>query len=239
MPDHDFHKLPRLFVPQDLGAGEAAALAEAQTHHLLHVLRRKEGDAIRVFNGRDGEWLALLRVEGKKNLVAIARERIREQSPAGLSIHLLFAPIKKARMEWLVEKAVELGATHFHPVFTERTENRHLNETRIGQQIIEAAEQCERMDIPKFLSSESLQKKLQAWPREQIIYACIERREAPLLPQAEGDAAFLIGPEGGFSEEEGAYLMSLPFIRAVSLGPRILRAETAALFCLSHLTAAN
>ncbi len=200
-------------------------------------MRRKEGDALRLFNGRDGEWRAELSALGKKSAQAIVQEQLFPQPPPGRAIHLVFAPIKKNRMDFLIEKAAELGATHIHPVLTQNTEIRQLNEERINAQLIEAAEQCERLTVPALAPLQKLDRLLGDWPQNVPLYACIERYDAPLLKDisATGDAAILVGPEGGFTADEAALLTSRPFIRPVSLGTTILRAETACLKALSLL----
>ncbi|MCB1555705.1 MAG: 16S rRNA (uracil(1498)-N(3))-methyltransferase [Alphaproteobacteria bacterium] len=223
--------------------GEAVLLSPAAFHYLTHVLRLPEGASLRLFNGRDGEWQARLESQGKKAARAVPCEQIRFQPPAPQGLSLFFSPIKKNRMDWLIEKAVELGVTDFYPVLTQNTENRVLNVERINRQIVEAAEQCERLDVPRFHSLRALTESIQDQEkRGDVVHACIERYEESLplgraLEENAGRAtAFLIGPEGGFSREEKDFLTTCVFIRPVSLGPRILRAETAALYTL---TAAN
>lgn len=231
-----YGKLARLYTAQDLAQGVAAALTEEQTHYLKNVLRKKPGDALRVFNGRDGEFLAALEAAGKKILSARVQKKIREQPERLRETRLLFAPIKKSRMNFLIEKAVELGVTRFHPVITAHTENRSLNETRLRAQVIEAAEQCERMDIPQLHAPEPLKTKISAWDKSVNILWCYERSiKSPSLKEEAGNGnyAFLIGPEGGFDDDEAAFLSRHSFVRPVSLGDSILRAETAALSCLA------
>jgi len=198
-------------------------------------MRRKPGDQLRLFNGRDGEWLATLETLDKKAAIAVPVRLLRPQPQQNRQVHLLFAPLKKARMDILIEKATELGVTHLHPVLTRNTEVRQINEDRLRAQIIEAAEQCERLDIPALVPIKDL-TALAGWDKTIPLYACIERREGlPLLHVCKfGDTmAFLIGPEGGFSEDEAEKLAALPFISAVSLGDTVYRAETAALVCLA------
>lgn len=198
-------------------------------------MRRQQGDALRLFNGRDGEWLTTLTAVDKKRAEATPSQCLRPQPPRSREIHLLFAPIKKARMDFLIEKAAELGATHLHPVITSHTEVRQLNEERLRAQLAEAAEQCERLDVPALAPAQKLAALPANWDAAIPVYACIERDETLPLLQSRSlpdKAAFLIGPEGGFAPDEIEMLAKMPFIRPVSLGPVIYRAETTALICL-------
>ena len=236
MPEKDAHKLPRLYVGGALAQGLHIDLEAAQAHYLRNVLRRQEGDFVRVFNGSDGEWLARIFSLGKKKGEAVAEKCLRKQPGVdeGSEVHLYFTPIKKQRMDMLIEKAVELGVRELHPVITRRTEIRKVNEERVRVQVTEAAEQCERMDIPVLHSVRRLEEILSGL--DVPLYACIERDpEAQALGERElgKKTAFLIGPEGGFEENEIAELLACENVTAVSLGESILRAETAALACLS------
>lgn len=213
-------------------------MPEAQSHYLKNVLRRTEGDQVRLFNAADGEWLAAIRFQGKKALAAELSENIRLATQDSRELHLFFSPIKKERNDLLIEKAVELGVTHFHPVLFQRTIVRDVKEERILAQMIEAAEQCERLDIPHLLPLLDLKKSLAKWEEAAPLFAAIERVEAsPLTQQSLPKAGFLIGPEGGITADEIDDLKAKAFIRPVSLGSRILRAETAAFYGLSLLTA--
>lgn len=237
----DFHTLPRLYTESALTVQAAAVLDTPQTHYLKNVLRRKEGDSLRLFNGRDGEFSATLEKIGKKEAIARINDQIMPRPPAPPRIHLVFAPLKKARMDMLVEKAVELGATDLHPVLTERTENRHLNLERLNAQAIEALEQCERLEKPAIHPPEKLETLLARWQGPPLL-ACIERAEAPfladiLMPGDRAAHAVLIGPEGGFSPRETDMIMKVQACRPVSLGPVILRAETAVFYVLSLISA--
>jgi 16S rRNA (uracil1498-N3)-methyltransferase len=236
----DLSKSPRLYVSADLSAGANVVLPDTQAHYLKNVMRAEAGSAVRLFNGRDGEWRGIIDTLDKKKAALALKAQTRAQSPARRQVHLLFAPIKKARMEWLIEKAVELGATDIHPVITNHTEVRDINAERTRAQIIEAAEQCERLDIPQLHDIMQLKSKLGAWAQNIPILVGLERADAPLLKNTlpeTGPLAFLIGPEGGFSTEEREYPGNLPFLKPVSLGPDILRAETAAAYVLvaAHL----
>lgn len=229
------YKLPRLFVECGLAAGEITALPDDQSHYLKHVLRHTDGAMIRVFNGQDGEWTATLRSSGKKQFSISIETQLRIQ-PRGLQeTHLIFPPLKKDALDFLIEKSVELGVTHLHPVLTQKTVVRDIKPERLKKQIIEACEQCERQDIPALSPLAELEKFLRDWPREKTIYAALEREDAALLGRKDSVSAhaFLIGPEGGFSDIEKNNLKKLEFVEAVNLGPNILRAETAALCCLS------
>lgn len=199
------------------------------------MLRRQPGDVLRIFNGQDGEWLGEITDLGKKGGAFILTERIKDQPKAGPRRHLIFAPIKKQRLDILIEKAVELGVTDLHPALTNRTESRKINENRIHAQTIEAAEQCERLDVPVLHTMEPLMKKVTLWQGPPI-FAALERTDAPALAAIDmsSDAAFLIGPEGGFDESEIGFLTAQESVRPVTLGRNILRAETAALACLAY-----
>lgn len=188
---------------------------------------------IRVFNGQDGEYSTKILRLAKSEAQIELLEKTREQPAPARHTHLFFAPIKKHRMDFLIEKAVELGASDLHPVLTQYTEMRKINAQRLRTQIIEAAEQCERLTVPTLHPLSDLKKAVAAWQNKDPILWCQERTDAPLLKTLEGmKSAFLIGPEGGFAPEETDFLAAQKKIRAVSLGPDILRSETAALYCL-------
>lgn len=232
------HKLPRIYVNAPLSIQEKVPLSPEQGHYLKNVLRQKPNDQIRLFNGRDGEWLYYLSTLEKKHAEAACIKLLKEQCEQSRRIHLVFAPIKKTRMDFLIEKTVELGATDLHPVITERTEARKINQERIAAQIIEATEQCERMDLPVFHSLQHLVEKLEYWPLEIPLLAALERDQTASLIneiQIKGDIAALTGPEGGLSDQEISLLKRHEAITPVSLGNHILRAETAACKILSIL----
>ncbi|MCB9990409.1 MAG: 16S rRNA (uracil(1498)-N(3))-methyltransferase [Rhodospirillales bacterium] len=241
MSHADHKKYPRLYVAQDLREGQAISLSAEQAHYLRNVLRRAAGDPVRLFNGRHGEWLCALQKLDKKAAEAAPETLITPQPEPAPATHLYFAPIKKARMDFLIEKAVELGVTQLHPVLTRNTEIRQPNEARIQAQITEAAEQCERLDLPGLSSPVPLSRLLEKNTLPCPLLACLERCDASSLADAlaadKNARALLIGPEGGFTAEEAEQLAGQPHITAVSLGPRILRAETAALYGLSLLQA--
>lgn len=235
MQDH--HKTPRLYTAEDLRAGGVCPLSAEQAHYLKNVMRMAEGENIRLFNGREGEFLATLSQLGKKGGTADITEKLRDQPKPGRPVHLLFAPIKKQRMDFLIEKAVELGATDLHPVITARTENRALKEDRLRAQIIEAAEQCERMDVPALHPVQALAVKIGNWPQGGVkLYWCSERGNAPHIREFRLESCgFLIGPVGGFDDSEARFLTECGKVQPLSLGERILRAETACLLCLAHV----
>ncbi len=237
-----FIKLPRLYVDQELKKSVLMVLDNTQAHYLKNVMRRKTGDSLRIFNGKDGEWLGVLSFPSKKTAEIAIQKQLLPQSQRQHAVHLVFAPIKKARMDWLIEKSVELGVTHLHPVLTQNTEIRQINEKRIEQQIIEAAEQCERFDIPSLAPLQPLKTLLQNRESKTPLLACIERETAKPVKDAlsksnRDDIAFLIGPEGGFTQEEKDMLGSTENIIPISLGTNILRSETAACYVLSALSA--
>lgn len=226
MSDNKFFKLPRLYIDTPLTEGEDVVLSADQAHYFRTVLRRQDGDQIRLFNGRDGEFLCTLHDLGKKSGMALIGHQLKKQSENAPEIHLYFAPIKKSRMDWLIEKSVELGVTHLHPVITQNTEVRDVNSTRLRQQIVEAAEQCERLTIPDLDDP----IKFDALPRDIPLLACLERGERIPLQKAitPGQPVFfLIGPEGGFTAEESDRIYQHKEWTAISLGSNILRCETA------------
>jgi 16S rRNA (uracil1498-N3)-methyltransferase len=230
-------KLPRLYTPdQNYSVGASFTLSPDQAHYLRNVMRTKEGQNIRVFNSKDGEWLASLTTQGKKAAELTLSKRLKPQPTDTGRTHLLFAPIKKNRMDILIEKAVELGVTDFHPLLTQNTEVRKINTKRLNAQIIEAAEQCERFAIPTLHSDETpptLDKILSNWD-SGTIHAALERHDAPHIKDIsfDKDKTFLIGPAGGFTAEEKNMLSTHDKIQPISLGDTIYRVETAALFCL-------
>jgi 16S rRNA (uracil1498-N3)-methyltransferase len=231
----DFHKLPRLYVQNALSEGHGLSLEGNHHHYLKNVMRTMEGDALRLFNGMDGEFIGRIERTGKKSVELTIENCLRKQPALKRRLHLLFPPLKKERLDFLVEKSVELGATDFHPVLTKNTDVRKINEERIKAQIIEAAEQCERLDIPALHGLQNLPETLSGWNGNVPVLAALERFDAPPVKNISltGDAAFLIGPAGGFTEEEKDSLSKNPAIRPVSLGENILRSETAAIMLLA------
>lgn len=216
-------------------------LTESQVHYLKNVMRKQAGAQIRFFNGRDGEWLAELVELKKREGSAILVEQIEAQPEADMAVHLIFAPLKKQRMDLLIEKAVELGVSDLHPVVTQRSDVRKINEARIEAQIFEAAEQCERFSIPKLHPMMDLYAKIQSWSAGAPLYVCLERGEdAHIVSSAfVSGGGFVIGPPGGFSPEEMEFLSSHDTVQPISLGKTVYRAETAAIICLVHAQYSN
>lgn len=226
----------RLYVTGDLGTNMAVTLNEGQTHYLLHVLRARAGNRVLLFNGRDGEWLAEIAQAGKRGVTMACIKRTQPQ--AGVpDIWLVFAPVKKTPSDYLVQKAAELGVSVLVPVFTRRTIVSRINPERMAANAIEAAEQSARLSVPEVRESVSLEKLLASWPKERRLYFCDEGGDAKPLADAargtHGPAAILTGPEGGFDPAERERLRARSFVTPVTLGPRILRADTAALAALA------
>lgn len=218
--------------------GGLLPLSDGPFHYLKNVMRLEQGAQVRLFNGSEGEFLGTIISLGKKSGEIQLAQKLKDQPATIRRVHLLFAPIRKERMDWLVEKSVELDATDLYPVFTQNTDNRKINPDKISLQIIEAAEQCERLDIPVLHAAQDIFKTLAAWDKSIPLLAALERHDAKTLSAslpAQGDVAFLIGPSGGFTAEEKDKLSALPFITPVTLGENILRSETAAAAVLSSL----
>lgn len=222
------HSLPRLFVDEELSQGVAVTV---QGTYLGAVLRLGAGDRVKLFDDRTGEWLAELVEAGKKRSTLAILERLRERETVP-DLWLLFAPIKRGRIDWLVEKATELGVARLMPVITRRTVVDRLNLDRLRAHAIEAAEQCERTALPALAEPVKLDSLLKGWPPDRLLYFADEGGGEAFAPPP-GPAAILIGPEGGFTDEERETIRALPQARPVSLGPRILRADTAALTAIS------
>ena len=225
----------RLYVEQPLGEGQTIPLSRDQAHYLFGVMRRGVGDALAVFNGRDGEWRAEVREAGKRGGTLEAVEQTAPQRDPP-DLWLLFAPIKKARTDFIVEKAAEMGAARIMPVQTEFTNSERIRQDRLQAHAVEAAEQCGGTFVPEVCELQKLDRALADWPEDRQVMFCDEALAGAgeTLGQAGGGKwAILIGPEGGFSEGERARLHALPFAHAVSLGPRILRADTAAVAALT------
>ena len=240
---------PRLHVAPDLVAGGNITIDGDQAHYLTRVMRLGAGDAVRVFNGRDGEFAGEIAEAGKNAVRLALGERTRTQQ-AVPDLWLLFAPLKKDRTDFVIEKAVELGVAEIRPVLTERTNSENVRVDRLARIATEAAEQTERLDVPPVREAQKLFAALDGWPADRVLVFADESGDEDgrpwggeagrAMPLAEvlrgigdGPAAILIGPEGGFSPAERARLRSLSFVKAVGLGPRILRAETAAVAALA------
>ncbi|WP_172493197.1 16S rRNA (uracil(1498)-N(3))-methyltransferase [Gluconobacter oxydans] len=228
---------PRLYVPASETAfaeGQTIPLPSGQAHYLGNVMRQGVGSAVRVFNERDGEWEAEIAAL-KKDKGSVLLHRC-ERTPAPTDgVELLFAPLKRDATELVIRMGTELGVTRFRPVVTERTNTHRLNLERLSLIATEAAEQCERLDIPEILPPESLRVVLAGWPDDRPLFAALERR--PGEDAGVKAAALLIGPEGGFSEAEVELLRRHAAVHALSLGPLVLRAETAVCAGLSRLAA--
>ncbi len=231
----DFYKLPRLYVGDDLAVGENVDLPQNQAHYLGTVMRLKSGAQIRVFNAECGEYLAEITDIAKRRAAVNILEQLRAPKPAP-DIWLLFAPIKKHRNSFIVEKATELGAARIQPVITARTTSK-IRVAKMETQIIEAAEQTERLDLPQLGAPVKLDALLKDWDETRtLIFAdeaitgekCNALPAASALAKIKAPAAILIGPEGGFTDDERKILRAKPYCTAISLGPRILRADTAA-----------
>jgi 16S rRNA (uracil1498-N3)-methyltransferase len=229
----EYYKHPRLYLKDPLQPGASLSLSREQAHYLKNVLRKAQGDIVRVFNGRDGEWVSQIMELHKKGGCLTVGECLKPQPERNGRLHLYFAPIKKQRMDILIEKAVELGVGEFHPVMTSRTENRKLNKERLEAQIFEAAEQCERLEIPVLHEAAPLLQVLKA-RREYPLYVGLEREETKSLAQQNlgPEIGFLIGPEGGFDDNEIESIKASNAV-TVSLGEAVLRAESAAIVCLT------
>ncbi|MEA3030505.1 MAG: rRNA (uracil1498-N3)-methyltransferase [Sphingomonadales bacterium] len=220
--------LPRLFVDQGLVEAQSVTV---DGNYLFTVLRLGPGDQVKLFDDREGEWLAEIVVASRKRVVLVVERLLRDRESVP-DLWLLFAPVKRGRIDWLVEKATELGVARLMPVLTHRTIVGRPNLERLRAHAIEAAEQCERTALPQLAEPEKLDALLKAWPAGRLLYFADEAGGEPFAP-APGPAAILIGPEGGFTDEERAAIRALPQARPVSLGPRILRADTAALAAIS------
>jgi len=228
--------IPRLYLDHDLLAGAAIALADGQGKYLTRVMRLADGATVRVFNGRSGEWRGALRVDGKRVSIEPI-EQTRAQYEA-LDLTLMFAPLKKTRTDFVVEKACELGVKQIWPVITEYTQTGRVRADKLRAVVFEAAEQTERMDVPDVAEGQPLANALSQWSPDKPLYYCDEAGEAKALrevleSESRRAAGFLIGPEGGFSPREREMLRSLDFVIPVTLGPRILRAETAVVSALT------
>jgi 16S rRNA (uracil1498-N3)-methyltransferase len=248
MPGPDL-RTPRLYLDASLAAGAALPLDRGQTSYLINVLRRKIGDPVLVFNGRDGEWRARLDAVSRKGASLAVVAQTRPQTLPG-DLHYLFAPLKQSRLDYLVQKAVELGVSRLVPVLTRHGQVARVNLDRLRANAVEAAEQCGILALPDIAAPIALARLLADWVPERLMVFCDE--EAPVrdpvavleeardtTPAALGPMAItvLVGPEGGFAENERAAILKLPNLVRLSLGPRILRADTAAVAVLALVQA--
>jgi 16S rRNA (uracil1498-N3)-methyltransferase len=227
----------RLFIPHDLAQGAEIALDPAQSHYLAAVMRQAVGDELLLFNGRDGEWRAQITAVTKR-AVAMRAEALARPQQVGPDLELIVALVKRARLETIVEKAAELGARRVRLTITQRTNSDRVRIERLGAIATEAAEQTGRLDVPQVLEPVKLGKLIGDWEAGRRLLFCDEAGDArPVLEALKGQPsapwALLIGPEGGFSSAERAALRALTYATPASLGPRILRADTAAISALT------
>jgi 16S rRNA (uracil1498-N3)-methyltransferase len=228
-------RAPRLHLIAGLAAGREIELEPARAHYLRSVLRLGPGAAVAVFNAEDGEWLCRIAGIGKNGARLTAERQLRSPEPGGEpDLWLLFAPIKRARLDWLVEKATELGVAALLPVWTARTQVERVNLDRLRAHAVEAAEQSERLSVPELRAPERLGRLLATWPGARRLVVCDESGAGEPISDAAarlspGPVALLVGPEGGFDETELDAIGKLSFVTRVGLGPRVLRGETAAL----------
>ena len=235
-------RTPRLYVSQDLAEGAEVKLDPQQTNYLVNVLRLRAGAPTLLFNGRDGEFSASLAASSRKaaTLIVGARTRVQETPP---DVDYLFAPLKHTRLDYMAQKAVEMGASRLRPVITRHTQVSRVNLERLQANAIEACEQCGVIWIPEIAPVEPLAEALKRWPPERLLVFCDEEAEqaSPLdalgSARADSGVGLLIGPEGGFDDDERAAILSAPRVLRLSLGPRILRADTAAVAALTLIQA--
>jgi 16S rRNA (uracil1498-N3)-methyltransferase len=235
-------KLQRLFVKSKLERGAEIALGKEQAHYLGTVLRLKPGERILLFNGEDGEWCAELVAIGRKGAEARLEHQTRPQED-GPDLHYLFAPLKRARLDYMAQKATELGVSALRPVITRHTTPERVKTERLRANAIEAAEQCGILHVPEVMEPEKLSKLINGWdPARLLIFADESAPHASpidaLKTRPPGPLAVLIGPEGGFEREERAVLLAKSFVLPISLGPRVMRADTAAVAALALVNAA-
>src|ERR1700722_19338038 len=235
-------RTPRLYVSQDLATGAEVRLEPQQTNYLVNVLRLGAGAPVLLFNGRDGEFSARLATSSRKaaSLIVGARTRAQEAPP---DIDYLFAPLKHARLDYMAQKAVEMGARRLRPVITRHTQVARVNLDRLRANAIEAFEQCGVVWVPEIAPVQALAETLKSWPPERLLVFCDEEADqaSPLdalgNAHVDGGVGLLIGPEGGFDDDERAAILSAPRVLRLSLGPRVLRADTAAVAALALIQA--
>lgn len=241
MSDPQDFRRPRLFVAAALKPGARVPLTREQANYLLNVLRLGQGNRVLIFNGEHGEWRAQIAVAGKRQADLILEEQTRPQA-AGPDLHYLFAPLKRARLDYMVQKATEMGVAHLQPVLTRHTVAERVNLDRMRANVMEAAEQCGILRLPGVSEPARFDRLLAQWPAERRLIFCDEGAPisapiAALREVAPGPLAVLIGPEGGFAPEEREALLAQPFVVRLSMGPRIMRADTAAVAALALVNA--
>ncbi|WP_310496346.1 16S rRNA (uracil(1498)-N(3))-methyltransferase [Sandarakinorhabdus sp.] len=226
----DLSTTPRLYVDLPMAQGAVLTLPAPQSHYLAQVMRRQLGDVVRMFNGRDGEWAARVTALAKK-AISVSLEMQSQPQETTADLWLCAAPLKRGRIDWVAEKACELGVARLVPVVTRRTIVDRLNHDRLFAHMVEAAEQCGRTALPELAEPVALAALLRDWPPGRTLIFADETGGAPMahaMANASAPAAILIGPEGGFTPEERAAIRAVPGAMAISMGPRILRADTAA-----------
>jgi 16S rRNA (uracil1498-N3)-methyltransferase len=224
----------RIYAPTALTEGDAIATTAAQAHYLANVMRCGPGDTLLLFNGRDGEFAARIETIRRDRASLRVERPTRSQSP-GPDLWLAFSLLKRDATDLVVQKATELGVAALHPVITERSNTHRMNADRLAAIATEAAEQSERLTVPQLHQPRPLAALLSDWPSDRRLLAAIERSDAPRITPTHGPRGLLVGPEGGFSPGELEALRAHPFVAAVSLGPRILRADTACIAGLAML----
>ncbi len=240
MSIHDYNA-QRLFLDVGLAAGTIVECDKGQTNYLKNVLRAKAGDHVLVFNGRDGEWLTQIEGVTKRSMQLRLKEQVRSQQ-VGPDIDYLFAPLKHARLDYMVQKAAELGVRRLRPVLTQHTNTGRVKLERMQANVIEAAEQCGILHIPEVCAPQKLSKVIADWDDARALIFCDEgaAQSAPIAALQDvprGPLAVLIGPEGGFSLEERELLAAKPYVICLSLGARIMRADTAGVAALALVNA--
>ncbi len=233
----NYRQMTRLFTNEDLRNDTVVITNSLDVNYLSNVMRKKSGDKFLAFNQRDGEYLVEITSVNNKKITLTAIEKIRDYKEEP-ELNLIFAPIKNSRIDFLLEKATELGVSKLIPIRTKHTVVDKINLNKWHIYVKEAAEQCGRISVPEIMPLQDLEKFLSSWPEEKIILLCNEREVKSSLAKSFGaEVAIMIGPEGGFSEQELKSLLSKKFIKSVHLGERILRAETAVCYALSVMGA--
>jgi 16S rRNA (uracil1498-N3)-methyltransferase len=237
MADRPDFSSQRLYLDADLAAGAAVACSGDQANYLVNVLRLQDGARLLVFNGRDGEWHAQVGRRGRRDVALHILDQVRPQQD-GPDLHYLFAPLKRARLDYMVQKATEMGASVLAPVLTQHTQVARLNLERVRTNAIEAAEQCGILRIPEVMEPQTLDTVLASWDPARRLVFCDEAAPsrdpiAALRAIEPGPLAVLVGPEGGFAARERHALLARPFVVPLALGPRVMRADTAAVAALA------